>query len=433
MSLVSFPRAVRSGSSGFQFHPSLEPLEERDVPAALVSHPPTINVQGADAPVTVLGTSQNGNFVLLQSAATNLAQGQISPPGQTNLFLFTQGSGTIQLISAFPAGTGGVQAGFVKSLGVDPSIPGQQLNAVISEDGSSVAFLSSANAFQYDPTLAQGLASDGGGSDVFVWDSGTGTTKLASRTFKGQALGQFGQVSNPSLSSDGKIVSFVSTAPINDVVQQTEILPRSANSANATVGSIAGQFIGAVNPITFQPLPGTVAIGNPPDFGFRDDDGGPDLFRAVVGQTPEPVSYHRVDMTFLVWQKVGTGNTSTLFQQAETHTRYFMDGDVQVDPLDRYATVGEAGFVAIRSSIKDVFRYNYIPGDAAQAITGGVGIDQKLQANPSTPAYTELDGVTLPGATGAAPPATPSSPASAATFCSPTRRSTPRGRWSAGT
>jgi hypothetical protein len=404
MSLVSFPRTVRSGrpgSSGSLLRPTVERLEDRDVPASLVSHPPAITTQGVDAPVTILGTSQNGNFVLLQSDATNLAQGQISPPGQTNLFLFTQGSSTVQLISAFPAGGGGVQAGFVKSLGVDPSIPGQQLNAVISEDGSTVAFLSTANAFQYDPTLAQGLSADGGGSDVFVWDRATGKVTLGSRTSKGQALGQFGQISNPSLSSDGKIVTFVSTASINDVVQQTEILPRSANTGNATAGSIAAQFNGPINPITFAPLPGTVSVGNPPDFGFRDDDGGPDLFRAVVGQTPEPISYHRVDMTFLVFQKVGTGNTSTLFKQAETHTRYFMDGDVQVDPLDRYSTIGEAGFVAIRTSLQDVFRYSYIPGDAATAIAGGVGADQKLQATPSSPAYTELDGVTSPGAPGA--------------------------------
>jgi hypothetical protein len=382
----------------------VEQLEAREVPATLVSQVPatstSFSLQGVDAPVSVLGTSQNGNFVLLQSAATNLAQGQISPPGQTNLFLFTQGGGTIQLISAFPPGQGGVQAGFVKSLGADPSIPGQQLNAVISDDGSTVAFTSSANAFQYDPTLPLGLAADGGGSDVFVWDRATGKVTLGSRTSTGQALGQFGQVSNPSLSSDGKIVSFVSTATIDEISPQTVILPQNLGTTS-TIGSTSAQFIGPVDPITLQPLPGTVSIGNPVDFGFRTfptGSTGPNIFRAVVGQTPEPVSYHPVNVTFLVFQKLGNANNPVIVSQAENHVRYFMDNDVRVDALDRYSTIGAAGYTAIRTTLNDVFRYTFTNGKAAVAIAGGPGANNALTNSPEQPAYTTVGGAS-PGGT----------------------------------
>ena len=329
------------------FKPNLEGLELRAMPdAAIVTRQPDYNSQTdlldipGDAGVQILGASSNGRYLLLQSKATNLARivdasgvvrPQISPPGQTNLFWLERrddGTNNIVLISAYdpsPAFDSQFVSG-QKGLGVAESVPGKFLNAVISDDGKSVAFLSGANAALFDSGvyITAGFGVDSGGQDCFVWRQSTGRVSLISKTVRGTAIGGAGGVTNPAISPDGKVVTFVS----------------DFNAQN-----VAGR--------------GTGDAGNGVKFVlFIDTNNSPDIFRVDTtnpAAVPEPVSVLRVtrpplpvntqDLEFVMMGGSGTS-----------------EGMI-VDPLGRYVTAGGAGFVALhRSPVSnnlDAFRFTY--------------------------------------------------------------------------
>ena len=334
------------------FKPAVEALELRAMPdATLVTKQPDFNSQTgildipADAAVQVLGASSNGRYLLLQSQATNLSrvldaslnpQPQVSAPGQTNIFYLERGVGgvnnNITLISSYnpvPA----FDQQFVpgqKGLGVLPSVPGVNLNAVISDDGQSVAFLSGANAALFDQNIynASGFAADPGGPDCFVWRAADKKVTLVSKTSTGTAIGGSGGVTNPSISPDGKIVTFLSDF-------------NAQNIANRFTRF--GQFV------------------------FLDSNDSPDIFRVdttTPGSVPEPVS------VFYAVQK-----NNFLGKNSNNDTEYQMMGatantsgkGMSVDPLGRYVTAGGAGFVGLFSRTggtvdADAFRFTFNVG-----------------------------------------------------------------------
>jgi len=249
MSFVTFPRAPRDGrpQRSIPFRPAVELLEDRSVPATLISNGDNTQ-EGADAPVVVLGASEDGNYLLLQSTATNLVPNQIDSPGSVDLFWFDQTTGTRRLITAFdPPATSSVLAGS-KSLGASISTPGVSLKAMISGDGQSVGFISGVDAALFDNTLP--VTTDGGGEDMFVWSAATGRNTLISFNAARTSLGTFASVSNPAISFSGGSASFLSTA------------------------NMFSSF----------------------DAKFIDDSLSPDIFRADVGSTPVPVTYFRTKL-----------------------------------------------------------------------------------------------------------------------------------------
>ncbi len=323
------------------FRPSLEALELRAMPdATIVTRQPDYTSQTdlldvpGDAAVQVLGASGNGRYLLLQSKATNLARivdasgvvrPQVSAPGQTNLFWLERrddGTNNIVLISAYdPAPAFDSQ--FVpgqKGLGVAESVPGQFLNAVISDDGKSVAFLSGANAALFDSNvyITAGFGIDSGGQDAFLWRESTRRVTLVSKTINGSAIGGAGGVTNPSISPDGKVVTFVSDF-------------NAQNIANRGTGAVPGG--------------GSYVL-------FIDNNTSPDLFRVDTtnpAAVPEPVSVLRVQNPPLPVNN--------------TDNQFVMMGNMTVDPLGRYVTAGGAGFVALHpspvSGNNDVFRFTF--------------------------------------------------------------------------
>jgi hypothetical protein len=329
------------------FRPSLEALELRAMPdATIVTRQPDYTSQTdlldvpGDAAVQVLGASGNGRYLLLQSKATNLARivdasgvvrPQVSAPGQTNLFWLERrddGTNNIVLISAYDPAPA-FDAQFVpgqKGLGVAESVPGKFLNSVISDDGKSVVFLSGANAALFDSNvyITAGFGVDSGGQDAFVWRQSTGRVSLVSKTSRGTAIGGSGGVTSPSISPDGKVVTFVS----------------DFNAQN-----IAGR--------------GTGDAGGGVKFVlFIDNNNSPDLFRVdttVATSVPEPVSVLRITRPPL---PVDTQDLQFVMMGASGTT----EGMV-VDPLGRYVTAGGAGFVALhRSPVSanlDAFRFTY--------------------------------------------------------------------------
>ncbi len=246
MSFVTFPRTPRDGRllRTTPFRTAIEQLEDRAVPANLISYGAGTQ-EGADAQVVVLGTSDDGNYLLLQSTATNLVANQIDSPESNDLFWFDQTTGVRKLVSAFDPPAGSTIPAGTKALGASLSIPGVSLKAMISGDGQAVAFLSGADAVLFDNTLP--VATDGGGEDMFVWNAKTSKNTLISINNAGTAVGTYASVSNPAISSNGASASFLSTAHIADF-----------GSGGKT---------------------------------YSDGNSSPDIFRADVGKTPVPVTY----------------------------------------------------------------------------------------------------------------------------------------------
>ena len=129
--------------------------------------------------------SSNGRFVVFQSDATNLVPGDTN--GATDIFIHDRHTATTELVSV----------SFSGDLGNDASE-----NPSISSDGRYVAFMSLAT------NLVQGDTN--GEPDVFVRDRQRGMTELVSVSFAGMQ-GNSGS-SDPSVSSDGRYVAFVSAA-----------------------------------------------------------------------------------------------------------------------------------------------------------------------------------------------------------------------------
>ncbi|MGL6074693.1 MAG: FG-GAP repeat domain-containing protein [Fimbriiglobus sp.] len=331
----------------------VETLEAREVPDATIvtrqpSTDPLLNITDlpADAPVQVLGSSTDGRYLLLQSKATNLVrvQGpagdfrpQVSAPGQNNIFwMDTQGQAgdSIRLISSYDPPNNA--QGFVpgqKGLGAAVSVPGEFLNAVISDDGQTVSFLSGTNAALFDSTLynSKGFGIDGGGQDCFFWQTSTGRVQLASRTTKGLAIGASGGVTNPSLSPDGKVITFLSDYNAQEIADRT--------------------------------------TDNNVLLLFEDDIASPDIFRldaTSAAAVPEPVSVNEV---YLPQYSSSVNTTNYAFRMHGIGTR------IQVDPLGRYVAAGGGSFIGLRPSSKsqnlDAYRYSY------DQTSGGTGIPTK--------------------------------------------------------
>jgi len=140
------------------------------------------------------GISDDGRYVVFATTSSNLV------PRDTNrswdVFLRDRWSGTTTLVSRAPIGAPGNRDSFYP---------------VISVDGGTIAFASRASNLVHNDTNHA--------SDVFVYNVATRTTTLASTASDGtQADGDNASVfsekgsSRPSVSADGSVVAFSSTA-----------------------------------------------------------------------------------------------------------------------------------------------------------------------------------------------------------------------------
>ena len=138
----------------------------------------------------VTDVSADGRFVLFISPATDHVPGQVDANGQPDLFLFDRSTGAVSLVShtassLATAGDGATQLG------------------VISRDGRSVAFMSSATNL----VAGQQNASPGG---VFLFDRGSGSVSLVSHLAGSLTTSGGGRI--PAISGDGSRIAFVSAA-----------------------------------------------------------------------------------------------------------------------------------------------------------------------------------------------------------------------------
>jgi Tol biopolymer transport system component len=139
-------------------------------------------VNGASSAPSI---SSDGRYVAFESLANNLVTGDTN--GVKDIFVYDRNTGTTTLVSV---DSSGLQGNGISSA---PSI---------SSDGGFVVFESLAN------NLVTGDAN--GVKDIFVYDRNTGTTTLVSVDSSG--LQGNGISSAPSISSDGRFVVFESLA-----------------------------------------------------------------------------------------------------------------------------------------------------------------------------------------------------------------------------
>ncbi|MES1244174.1 MAG: hypothetical protein ABUT39_21395 [Acidobacteriota bacterium] len=133
--------------------------------------------------------SGDGNWIVYESAATDLLAGQSDTPGTRDVFLQKRANGLRILVSR-AAGT--------------PLTAANHSLASASADGRYAVFLSEA------PNVIPGQV--GGSSQVFLVDRTAGTTTLVSRAAGQTVVAGYGWSSDAAVSADGNYVVFTSIA-----------------------------------------------------------------------------------------------------------------------------------------------------------------------------------------------------------------------------
>jgi len=142
---------------------------------------------GDSSTVTGASTSGDGRFVVFSSFASDLAPEDKN--GLEDVFLFDRLTGLVTLVSRSADGNSG---------------NGTSTGAVISADGTTIAFESSATNLFDD--------SNGGVQDVVIFNRISKTLVIANRDDPG-TQSEFA-ASNPSLSADGRFVAFDSASAL---------------------------------------------------------------------------------------------------------------------------------------------------------------------------------------------------------------------------
>ncbi len=149
--------------------------------------------------------SADGNWIVFNSAATDLVPGQIDTAGSPDVFLYERATGTVTLLSraAGSAATAGDAGCGTWGL---PNVyfPGE---SAISQDGRWIAFECAAR------NLVAGQTGNGfESSDIFLHDRITGTTTLVSRSHASAATVGNQPSGKPRISADGRWIAFLSSA-----------------------------------------------------------------------------------------------------------------------------------------------------------------------------------------------------------------------------
>jgi hypothetical protein len=168
--------------------------------------------------------SDDGRYVVFTSQATNLAGSDTNT--QEDIFLYDRTTNTTTLVSAqYNAGTGDNTTNVAAA--------GRSFNPVMSADGRYIAFTSTANNL-----VANDL--NGSTSDVFLWDRVTQRTTLISKGNGGQE--GWGDAYGPSISRDGKRVSFVSFGDLlrsSDYNRQVFVYEWTTTSTSGAIRQIS--------------------------------------------------------------------------------------------------------------------------------------------------------------------------------------------------
>ncbi len=132
--------------------------------------------------------SADGRFIVFESSARNLVNGQIDSDYSPDIFVFDQVAGTTRLVS-------GIEGSALKA-GNGCEFPS------MSADGRFIAFSS------YAQHLVAGQVDQDGTPDIFVFDQVTGTTRLVSGVDGSPTQTGDGSSRYPVMSADGRSIVF---------------------------------------------------------------------------------------------------------------------------------------------------------------------------------------------------------------------------------
>jgi hypothetical protein len=147
---------------------TVEPLEDRTLPASLLSlvSPPNVQLPASDSAGGLTGfkISADGRFIAYSSTAPNLVAGQVDTAVAENTFLYDQQTSTTTLVSHVPTSA---------TTGAN----GNSQNVRVSGDGRFVLYESFAT------NLVAGQNGPSGQNNVFLYDRTTGRNTLVSHRF----------------------------------------------------------------------------------------------------------------------------------------------------------------------------------------------------------------------------------------------------------
>jgi hypothetical protein len=202
--------------------PTVEQLEERVVfavqllSAAVPASTTNATANGQSEISPVHSVSDDGNYTVFISTATNLVSGEVSNGATQNVYLYNKSAGTTTLVSQdFNSTTAAPKEGNDASF-----------NPVISGDGSTVAFYSLATDLVSTATVTSGKV------QLYVYNIGNGTLTLASHTAASTTTG--GDATDPQIPND--VAN--SYGAVNTLGYSTTV--NLGTSPNALLGQVVG-------------------------------------------------------------------------------------------------------------------------------------------------------------------------------------------------
>jgi Tol biopolymer transport system component len=228
---------------------------------------------------TLIGRAMSGNgqFVVFDSLATDLASGIVDQNGNFDVYLWNRDAalgGSLRLLSRIAS---------------TPLRTGNALsqNALISADGKFVVFLSLA-------TDLQGVTADtNGGRDVFRHDRANNLLELVSRRATGATTTANGASGSPTISAGGDQIAYHSTATNLSLLQNddngVEDVFLWRGGLNFLVSHIAESDFIAANGPSLQPRIGPeggvgfTSLASNLVAGVADPDGNDAFYRSRLG------------------------------------------------------------------------------------------------------------------------------------------------------
>jgi hypothetical protein len=274
--------------------------------------------------------SDDGRYVVFQSSSENLINGLTQDKITANIFLHDRVANTTVLVSR-AAGSA------TTSANADSYVP------CLSGDGRFIVYWS------FGSNIVTNQIGNGGSTpQVFIFDRTTGTNTLVSHTPGKPNIAGDSNSYDPTISRDGRFVSFTSSAS-NIVAGQTN----GGGFSNIFVWERSTDMVTLVSHAASDPL--TTADGGPFN-SVPSDDGGFIAFisngsNLVAGQTQSARKYQ-----VFLWNRI-TGETVLVSHNASSVTT--AGNNASFDPVMN----GDASYITYYGSATDLIN---VQGDANQ-------------------------------------------------------------------
>lgn len=271
--------------------------------------------------------SADGRYVAYGSDATNLVPGDTN--GVVDIFVFDRDTNTTERVSVASDGTE------ANDHSAQPSI---------SADGRFVTYASGASSL---------VPGDTGGYDIFVFDRETETTTRIS--VPGDATEVFYQCFNPSISADGRFITYDSNA--------SSLVPDDTN--------------GTTDVFVFDRLTNTTTRVSVASDGSEANDSSDDPSISADGRF---VTYRSHASNLVSGDTNGTGDVFVLDRQTGTITRVSVPTDAGDEGGFQPEISANGQFVSYSKSLQGVFVFDRLT-NTTTAASEGTGFHSSISAD----------------------------------------------------